>query len=601
MSKLLAGARRLLAGVDEENNVVAAAPPVPVCEIFLRFCPSARVSRRWILISLVFVALTPAIEAASIWMYKVLVDDVLIPKDFGVLGWVILVYLGLTIFGGVVSFFDEYLSAWVGESFLVSLRTGFFRHLHGLSLGFFDHERLGDILSRLSDDVDAIEELVLEGMTSALSYAFQLLFFVGALFYLQWKLALISLFVIPLFWIAARYFSRKIKQASREERRRTGSIGAVAEESLSNAALVQAYGRQEDEVARFHKENEGSFVAQMAATRLGAVFSPLVDLIELMGVLVVIAFGAWELSQGRLSVGGLLVFLVYLSQLYRPIRGLSRLLNTVYAASASAERIIEFLDREPAVKEHPWARPLPPVRGFVELDGVSFQYPGTRERALDGVSLLVRPGETLALVGPSGSGKSTIAKLLLRFLDPDDGAVRLDGHDLRDLTLRSVRENVAVLFQETLLFDGSVRENIAYGRPDATEEEIVAAARTADANEFIEQLSEGYDTRIGQKGRLLSGGQRQRIAMARAVVRDAPILILDEPTTGLDADTARRMMEPLKRLMEGRATIIVSHDLDAVRDADRIVVLEDGRSVETGTHEELAGRNGVAGAWARQA
>ena len=601
MSKLLEGARRLLAGVDEENDVVAAAPAVPVREIFRRFWPYARAYRRWILISLVFVALTPAIEAASIWMYKVLVDDVLIPKDFGVLGWVILAYLGLTILGGVVSFFDEYLSAWVGESFLVSLRTGFFRHLHGLSLGFFDRERLGDVLSRLSDDVDAIEELVLEGMTSALSYAFQLLFFVGALFYLQWKLALISLFVIPLFWIAARYFSQKIKQASREERRRSGSIGAVAEESLSNAALVQAYGRQENEVARFHKENEGSFVAQMAATRLGAVFSPLVNLIELAGVMVVIAFGAWELSQGRISVGGLLVFLVYLSQLYRPIRGLSRLLNTVYAASASAERIIEFLDREPAVEEHPWARPLPPVRGFVELDGVTFQYPGTRERALDSVSLLVRPGETLALVGPSGSGKSTIAKLLLRFLDPDDGTVRLDGHDLRDLTLRSVRENVAVLFQETLLFDGTVRENIAYGRSDATEEEILAAARTADANEFIEQLSEGYDTRIGQKGRLLSGGQRQRIAMARAVVRDAPILILDEPTTGLDADTARRMMKPLKRLMEGRTTIIVSHDLDAVRDADRIVVLEDGRIVEMGNHEELAGRNGVAGAWARQA
>jgi len=302
------------------------------------------------------------------------------------------------------------------------------------------------MLARLSDDVDEIEGLMLSGVTSALAYAFQLVFFAGALFYLEWRLALVSLLVGPLFWLAARYFSRKIKGASREERRRSGSTGAVAEESLSHAALVQSYNRQEEEIARFHRENEGGFAAQLAATRLGSLFSPLVDLIELAGVFVVVAVGAYELSQGRLTIGGLLVFLLYLSQLFTPIRGLSSLLNSYYAASASAERVIEFLDEESSVEERSWARPLYGA-GHVEFDAVSFSYPGAEKPALRDVSFRVSPGQTLTLAGPSGSGKSTLARLLLRFYDPDAGEVRLDGHDLREISLHSLRENVAVLLQ----------------------------------------------------------------------------------------------------------------------------------------------------------
>ncbi len=471
--------RFLLSGTEEDPSLVSAAPPVPVREIFRRFWPYARPYRRWLLLTLLFVALGPAIEAATIWMYKILVDDVLVTGDFGLLGWVILAYLALTILDGVVGFCDEYLSSWVGESFLVSLRTGFFSHLHRLSLGFFDRRRLGDVISRLSDDVDTIEDFMLSGMTSAISYMFQLVFFTGALFYLQWRLALVSLFVVPLFWLAARFFSRLIKRAAREERQRSGSTNAVAEESLSNAALVQAYNRQDFEVARFHRENLGSFAAQMASTRLSATFSPLVNLIELASVLVVIVVGTWELSQRRLSIGGLLVFMVYLSQLYTPIRGLSSLLNKVYAASAGAERIIEFLDQRPSVVEREDAVTLHDAHGRLEFDAVSFRYPDTDRDALSEVSFGVGPGEVLALVGPSGAGKSTVAKLLLRFYDPNAGEIRLDGHDLRDLSLHSLRENVAVLLQETLVFDGSVRENIAYGRPEATEEDIVRAAVVA--------------------------------------------------------------------------------------------------------------------------
>ena len=510
---------------------------------------------------LFLVALGPAIEAATIWMYKVLVDEVLVPRQFDLLLWVILAYVGLTLAEGIVAFCDEYLSGWVGGRFVVSLRTRFFEHLQGLSLAFFDRQPLGDVISRVTDDVEEIEDLMLSGVTSAISYAFQLLFFTAALFYLDWRLALVSLFVVPLFWLTARHFSRKIKGAAREERRRSGSIGAVAEESLSNVALVQAYNRQDGEIARFHRENEGSFAAQLAATRLGSLFSPLINMIELAGVIVVVAFGTYQLSQGRLSIGGLLVFMLYLSQLYGPIRGISGLLNSFYAASAGAERVIEFLDQRPSVEEHPWAHPLPPARGMVEFDSVSFRHPGSPRPALEDLSFRVGPGETLAFVGPSGAGKSTVTKLLLRFYDPDAGTVRLDGHDLRDLTLRSLRDGVAVLLQETLVFDGTVRENVAYGKLGATEGEIVAAAKAADAHEFIASLPEGYSTVVGQKGRLLSGGQRQRIAIARAMVRDAPVLILDEPTTGLDVESGEKVLGPLRRLMGGRTTIVVSHDL----------------------------------------
>jgi ATP-binding cassette, subfamily B, bacterial len=566
---------------------------VPVREVFRRFWPYARPYRRWLPLILVLVALGPAIEAATIWMYKVLVDEVLVPRQFDLLLWVILAYVGLTLVEGIVAFCDEYLSTWVGGRFIVSLRTRFFEHLQGLSLAFFDRQHLGDTISRVTDDVEEIEDLMLSGLTSAISYAFQLLFFTAALFYLDWRLALVSLFIVPLFWLTARHFSRRIKRAAREERRRSGSIGAVAEESLSNVALVQAYNRQDEEIARFHQENEGSFAAQMAATRLSSLFSPLVNLIELAGVIVVVVFGAYQLSQGRISIGGLLVFMVFLGQLYGPVRGFSSLLNSFYAASAGAERVIEFLDRRPSVEEHPWARPLPSARGIVEFDSVSFQYPDVEKPVLEDVSFSVSPGQMLALVGPSGAGKSTIIKLLLRFYDPEAGTIRLDGHNLRDVTLHSLRENVAFLLQETLVFDGTVRGNIAYGRSGATEGEIVAAAKAADAHEFIEALPEGYDTVVGQKGRLLSGGQRQRIAIARAMARDAPVLVLDEPTTGLDVESREKVFGPLRRLMSGRATVVISHNLMTVREASKIVVLENGRVAERGIHADLLEQDGV--------
>src|SRR3954467_6936212 len=389
--------RALLEPTFEDDALVAESPPVPPREVFRRFWPYAKPYRRWLLVSLVLIAVVPAIETATIWMFKVVVDRVLVPHDFGPLWWIALAYLGLTLAAGVASFLDDYLSTWVGERFLLSLRTGFFRHVQGLSLDFFDRRRLGDLISRLTGDIASIETFVLSGVADAISYVFQIVFFAAALFYLQWDLALVSLFVAPLFWLSARRFSRLIKHASREKRRRSGSIGAVAEESLSNAALVQAYNRQETEVERFHEQNLGGFHARMASTRIRALFTPVIDLIEIAGAIVVIGLGTWELSQGRLSLGGLLVFLPYLSQLYSPIRGLSRLSNTLYSASAGAERVIEFMDTEPGVVDRRDARPLGRASGAVAFDHVTFRYPDQPRDAISDVTFAVAPGETVAL------------------------------------------------------------------------------------------------------------------------------------------------------------------------------------------------------------
>ncbi len=555
--------------------------------IAARLWPYMRPYKRRVAAILALVVIAPLLETAMIWMYKLAVDEVIAPHDLARLIPVGAALALLTIAQSAAVFADEYLAAWVSERFLLGLRAAVFSHLHRLSLSFFERRRHGDLIARLTGDVSAIETLMLSGLADGLTYALRIVLFTGALFVLSWQLALLALVVSPLFWVATRHFSREIKSASREQRRRSGLVSAVVEESLGNAAIVQAYSREAGELERLLQQGEGAVAAEIDVARLRGLFSLLTDSLELVGALLVLGLGTWELSAGHISIGGLVAFLAYLSQLYSPIRRLGKLINTMHAASASAERIIELLDEQPAVTDPRSPRPLPRARGRLEFDAVDFAYPDTVRGALHALSLSVAPGETVGIVGASGAGKSTLAKLALRFYDPDQGAVAVDGIDVRELGLETLRSQLALVQQETLIFDGTILENIAFGRAGATEAQVLAAAGAAGAHEFIADLPDGYRTLVGQRGRRLSGGQRQRIAVARAMVRDAPILILDEPTTGLDAASARQMLEPLRRLMRGRTVLIISHDLAAIHDADRIAVIDRGRLAELGTHERL--------------
>ncbi|WP_433290202.1 ABC transporter transmembrane domain-containing protein [Pseudonocardia sp. CA-142604] len=578
-------------GAGGGTSLVEQAPRLKVRSIFRRFWPETRPFRGRMVLSLLLAAISPALATVSVWLFKILVDDVLTPHDYRLFPAVAAAYLGITLLEGLLNFTDQYMSVWVGERFVLSLRVRLFAHIQRLSLGYFERNQLGDILSRLTGDVGAIESLVLTGVNVALSYTFQIAFFTAAMFYLNWQLALAAFVAAPGFLLLARVFSRRIKDASRERRRRSGSITAVAEESLGNVALVQAYDREEHEVDRFQEENLGSFRAQMTATRLEALFSPFSSLLETIGVLLVVGIAVWELANNRITLGGLLVFVAYLTQLYGPISGFGNLWNSLYSASASAERIIEVLDEEPGVVEPEVPRTLARASGEVRFEDVEFSYPGTDKAVLRGISYQVPPGTKVAIVGASGAGKTTLTKLMLRFYDPANGRITLDGRDLRDLSLSDLRRNVTAVLQETLVFDGTVADNIRYGKPDATDQEITAAAVAADAHGFISALPEGYDTRIGQRGRMLSGGQRQRLAIARAMIRDSPVLLLDEPTTGLDAESTQRVLEPMRRLMSGRTTIVISHNLLTVTDADQILFLDGGVITGMGTHQQLLGRH----------
>jgi ABC-type multidrug transport system fused ATPase/permease subunit len=562
---------------SDGDSLVSVAPALSVRELFRAFWPYTRPYRRWIPVGLALIAVGALAVTVEIWLFKLVVDEVLVPGELQPLVWIGLAYLGLALVSGLASFGDDYVATWIGERFLLDLRTDVFSHLQQLSPDFISRRRLGDLLARLNGDVAAIEGFVLSGLADALGAVLRISFFVTALFILQWQLALVALVVAPLFWLGARALVRLVKAAAREKRRRSGSLSAVADQALANHMLVTSSNREGFERERLRREGEGAVQAELASSRIHGLLGPLVDLIELAAAMLVITLGTLAVSEGSLTLGGLLVFVTYLGRLYSPMRDLTAVGESMFAAAAGAERVLELLATEPEVGNRLGARRLGVVRGEIELEDVRYSYPGAAAPALDAVDLRIAPGETVAIVGPSGAGKSTLAKLLLRFHDPQTGAVRLDGNDLRDVELASLRRNISILLQEAPVLHGSVRENIAYGAPDANDEEIIGAAEAVGADELIEALPDGLDTELGERGRRLSGGQRQRIAMARALLSAAPVLILDEPGTGLDEDSREALLEPLAALARDRTAIVITHDPRFARIADRTLTMSAGR------------------------
>lgn len=580
-------------GDEDEELEYEETPTISARTAFRRFWPLTKGLRRWLVVVWVCTVLAALAETEAILVFSDLTDNALQKGSLSAFWGPAVKWLGVAVAGAAVAYAGNSLAAWVAERFVIRLREQVFDHVQRLPPHFFQRHRQGDLLSRLTSDVEAIETMVVSGLVGAASAVFSALFYAAAAFWLRWDLAAATFVLAPLFWLAARRFSGSIKDVSRAGRVADGAITSVVEESLGNIVLTQAYDRRDAERRRLREEANAWFRASVRSTRLNEAYEQLVEVIETVCVLAVIGIGAWEISAGRMTLGQLLAFAAFLGYLYPPVRGLAQLGLTVTAATAGAERLIEILDVPPAVTDprHPAQTGRPD--GTIEVRDVSFGYPGADAPALRGLSFTVHPGELVIVTGPSGAGKSTVTKLLLRFYDPDAGDVLLDGVPLRHFPLARLREYVTLLPQETLVLHDTVRANIACGRPGASEQALIEAAKAADAHEFIMRLPGGYDTKVDPNSARLSGGQLQRLAIARAILRDSPVLVLDEPTTGLDAMAARRVVKPLRRLMAGRTTIMITHDLNLAPDADRILVVDRGRIVETGRHDELLAWGGA--------
>lgn len=498
----------------------------------------------------------------------------------------------IALLDALCSYKESYLMASIGQWVMHDLRRTVYSHIHRLSLTYYDQKQTGDLISRITGDIDAIRSFITSALLGSLIDGITLVGMLGVMLYLDWRFTLIALSISPVLFVIVYSYTRRIKQASRQVRKKEGKITSTVEEVLSSMRVVKAFAREDYEERRFEEESLESVEAGLHARNLKARLTPLVEIVVATGTCLVLWFGAQAVMRGRLSVGSLIIFILYLGKMYKPMQRLSKMTDTYSRAAIGYERIREVLDTDPLVRDARRARPAPRLKGKIDFDHVSFSY-DNGPPVLRNLDLQIEPGQVAALVGPTGAGKTTIISLVARFYDPVSGSVKIDGQDIRMFRLKSLRNQISFVLQETLLFRATVWQNIAYGKPEARRAEILRAAEMANASEFIEKLPQGYNTMVGERGVTLSGGQRQRIAIARAIIRDTPILLLDEPSSGLDASSEELVFEALDRLMEGKTCIVIAHRLSTVRRADVICVVEDGNIVERGKHQELLEADGL--------
>ena len=538
------------------------------------------------LVAYTLVALLPP------YLVKLAVDDGIAAGDLRTLSVIVVAFLLAGIAAFVLSGAQTYFTGWVGERALADLRIRLFRHLQRLSLGFFERNRTGAIVSRITNDIEALDQLMTDGLSSLVQNSLVLVGTAIVLFLLDWRLALATLLVVPLMGGATAWFRVRSNRAYRRVRERLGLVTATLAEDISGMRVVQSFTREPASQTSFRGVNEAYKAANYETVVLNGLYFPAVDVLSSVAMAIVLGFGGALVVDGSLTVGVLLAFTLYLSNFFDPVQQLSQLYNTFLSATAALDRIISVLDEEPEVVDAPNARELPAIAGHVRFDHVRFGYSELPD-VLHDFDLDVPPGTTVALVGHTGAGKSTIAKLLARFYDPRAGAITIDGHDLREVTQASLRQQLGIVPQEGFLFAGTIADNISFGRPEADRSEIEAAARAVGVDVFVAELPDGYDTELGERGFRLSLGQRQLVAFARALLADPQILILDEATSSVDIGTERRIERGLRHLLAGRTAFVIAHRLSTIRRADLIVVLDHGRIVEQGTHDELLAAGGA--------
>lgn len=509
-----------------------------------------------------------------------------------ILEFAALAVIAIAAVGALSTYFEKYLTTSVGQWVMHDLRRTLYHHIQRLSLTYHDQKKTGDLISTVTSDIDSIQDFISSVLLGLIVNTLTLVGMLSVMFYLNWRFTLIALSVAPGLFIVVYSFTHRIKQASRAVRKKEGEVVSVVEEVLSSIRVVKAFSREDYEQERFERQSLESVETALHARSLKAKLAPIVEILVALGTSLVLWYGVHLVLAGQMTSGSLLVFIMYLGKMYKPMRELSKMTDTLSKTLVGYERIQEVLVTERDVRDMRGARPAPGFKGAIAFSHVEFSY-ANGDRILHDVDFRIEPGQIAAFVGPTGAGKTTIASLVARFYDPVRGQVLIDGKDIRRYRLKSLRGQISFVLQETLLFRAPIWQNIAYGRPEASRQEIIEAAKLACADEFIARMPEGYDTMVGERGVTLSGGQRQRIAIARAIIRRAPILILDEPSSGLDAASEELVFEALGRLMEGKTAIVIAHRLATIRRADVIFVLDQGKIVERGRHEELLSRGGL--------